>query len=143
LEQCNAALGLYPNYARAHTISTLVAVLTGQSHEAAAAMKRVISNSGDEPFYRVILAYAYAGDGKAAEARSILRELHAGQTNIAVCYYFSTVYCALRDQNEAMTWLETAYRERAANVISIRVDPALDCLRLNPRFQRLLDGIRF
>ncbi len=47
------------------------------------------------------------------------------------------------ETEEAMTWLERAYEEREPGLISVKVDPRMDPLRSDPRFQDLLRRIGF
>ncbi len=42
-----------------------------------------------------------------------------------------------------MTWLERAYEEREPLLLAAKVNPRLDPLRSDPRFQDLLRGIGF
>jgi hypothetical protein len=52
------------------------------------------------------------------------------------------VYLGLGDKNRAMDELERAYRENdGGNVYNIRVDPLLDDLRGDPRFEALAEKI--
>jgi hypothetical protein len=48
------------------------------------------------------------------------------------------VFVALGDHERALTWLERAVEERAPYVAMMAVEPALDPLRSDPRFVRLL-----
>jgi hypothetical protein len=47
-------------------------------------------------------------------------------------------YARLGEKDKALEWLEKAYQEGAHNMVFISVDPALDSLRSDPRFQDLL-----
>jgi TolB-like protein/DNA-binding winged helix-turn-helix (wHTH) protein/Tfp pilus assembly protein PilF len=47
-------------------------------------------------------------------------------------------YARLGEKDKALEWLEKAYQEGAHNMVFIRVDPALDSLHSDPRFQDLL-----
>ena len=42
------------------------------------------------------------------------------------------------DQEQALTWMEKAYEERADGLTWIGVDPMLDDIRSHPRFQTLM-----
>ncbi len=53
------------------------------------------------------------------------------------------VYAALGDADAAFEWLEKAYERRSMNLTLIRVNPLLDPLRSDPRFQDLLRRIGF
>ncbi len=47
------------------------------------------------------------------------------------------------ETEEAMTWLERAYEERDPLLLVVKVDPRMDPLRSDPRFQDLLRRIGF
>jgi len=50
---------------------------------------------------------------------------------------FARIYAQLGDKGQAFEWLEKAYEEREGLII-VKVDPQLDPLRDDPRFQDLL-----
>jgi len=52
------------------------------------------------------------------------------------------VYAGLVDKNEAISWLERNYENKEAAKISlIEVEPLLDPLRGDPRFEKLANQI--
>ncbi len=55
--------------------------------------------------------------------------------------FFAAIYTALGDREVALERLERGYRERAPSMIGLHVDPWLDDLRPDPRFQDLLRRI--
>jgi len=54
-------------------------------------------------------------------------------------YSFAIVYLGLGDKEQALRWLQKSYQIRAGyNIVSIKVDPFLDPLRGDPRFENLV-----
>ena len=51
---------------------------------------------------------------------------------------FVQAYLGMGDKEAALTWLERAYAEHDNSMTALKVDPLLDPLRDDPRFQRLL-----
>jgi hypothetical protein len=47
-------------------------------------------------------------------------------------------YLQLGDKEQTFKWLEAAYKERTEPLLYLRVDPRLDTLRSDPRFDDLL-----
>ncbi len=58
-------------------------------------------------------------------------------------YLIATNLAMIGETEEAMTWLERAYEEREPNLLFAKIDPRLDPLRSDPRFQDLLRRIGF
>jgi hypothetical protein len=58
-------------------------------------------------------------------------------------YHFATVHLALGDHEKAIDALEQAFDEHSASVGFLKVDPALDPLRGEPRFEDLLRRMNF
>jgi hypothetical protein len=57
-------------------------------------------------------------------------------------YSFAVIYLALGEKDQALEWLEKDERERSGFEINfIKVDPYLDALRGDPRFQALVSAI--
>jgi tetratricopeptide (TPR) repeat protein len=84
------------------------------------------------------LAYAYAKAGRRVEALKILAELDelSKQENIPP-QERAIIYIGLDDKDQAFMWLEKAYEERFASIISLTSDPFFDSLRSDPRFAEL------
>jgi len=57
-------------------------------------------------------------------------------------YTFSLVYLSLGDKELALRWLERAYQDRAGDSLRfIKVEPQLDALHGDPRFEALAEKI--
>jgi hypothetical protein len=57
-------------------------------------------------------------------------------------YGLALIYVGLGDRNEALNWLEQGYRDHDGfNIGPIRIDPLLDPLHGDPRFEALAEKI--
>jgi predicted Zn-dependent protease len=90
-----------------------------------------------------LLGQAYARAGQREEAQKILARLsEEAKSRYVHAYSFALMYLALGDKERAIDEIERAYRERAAGDVSqIKVDPMLDDLRANPRFEALVQKV--
>jgi serine/threonine-protein kinase len=97
----------------------------------------------DDPSVLGVLARAYGFSGNRAEAQKILDQLKAlRKERYVTAYSFAVVYLGLGDKEEALRWLEKSYEDHAgADIGWIRVDPLLDPLRNDPRFEALAEKI--
>ena len=75
--------------------------------------------------------------GRTAESRRILKELLGSQQPVSP-FFIALVYTALGDKDEAFRWLEKAVAERSGSVRYLKIEPRLDPLRSDPRFEALL-----
>jgi TolB-like protein/Flp pilus assembly protein TadD len=97
----------------------------------------------DDPYILGLLARSYGLSGNKTEAEKILNELkELSKQRYVAAYSFALTYLGLGNIEEALRWLEQAYQNRAGNDIGwIRVDPLLDPLRGDPRFEALAEKI--
>ena len=87
----------------------------------------------------VNLGYAFAASGDQGPAREALAKLDEQRAKGYVSAYdIALIHHCLKDNDRAFEWLETAYRERAANLIHLNTDPRFDSLRPDPRLQDLI-----
>ncbi len=97
----------------------------------------------DDPAVLGLLAHAYAFSDNKIEAGKILDQLvQLSKQRYVAAYSFALVYLGLGDKEEALRWLKKSYQDRAGSDIGyIRVDPLLDPLRGDPRFEALAEKI--
>jgi tetratricopeptide (TPR) repeat protein len=97
----------------------------------------------DDPLVLALLAHAYGLSGNQMEAKKILDQLKAlSKARYVSAYRFALACLGLGNKEEALRWLEQSYQDRAgADVGWIRVDPLLDALRGEPRFEALAEKI--
>ena len=90
------------------------------------------------------LAYGYAMSGRKADAEKIINELKSSTAEgLIVPYRLAAVYLALGDKGEAIEWLRKDYRERGNWMTQLKVDPVMDPLRSDPRFEELMRQMKF
>ena len=53
-------------------------------------------------------------------------------------YFSAMIYLGLGNRHEALTWLEQAYEERSGFLAFVNVEPMLDVVRGEERFENLL-----
>jgi len=85
------------------------------------------------------LAVTYARMGKTAEARAVLQKLlELNQQRYIPPEFFSEIYAALGDKNEAFAWLDKSYDARSAFLPALLYSPLFDDLRSDPRFPEMV-----
>jgi hypothetical protein len=85
------------------------------------------------------LGYALARGGKLGEARRIADELERLREREYVSpVALATVQLGLGDLERALDWAERAYEERRGWLAYLTVNPLVDPLRGNPRFEALV-----
>jgi hypothetical protein len=56
-------------------------------------------------------------------------------------YDIAMVYLGLGEKEQAYRWLEQGFEERSAWMVYLNLDPRLDGLRADPRFQELVHRV--
>jgi TolB-like protein/Tfp pilus assembly protein PilF len=97
---------------------------------------------GDAPHAIGHMGNAYARMGRVAEARAMIAKLqdHVQKTGVGR-YEIALVYAGLGEKNEAFAWLEKAFAARDKGLTYLKIDPCLNPLRSDPRFQDLLQRV--
>jgi eukaryotic-like serine/threonine-protein kinase len=138
-EQCRKALELAPNFDGAHACLSYCYLGSGMYEQAITESKKAFNLSGGDAVRAVWLGRAYALAGKEKEARKMLNELlQRSKRSYVPPYFLATLYMALKDGDQAFSWLEKAYTERDLYLAWLKVDSAFDSVRSDPRFQDLL-----
>jgi len=85
------------------------------------------------------LGNAYARAGQVAAARKSIAQLQQRVDKDGVGRYeIALVYAGLGDKQEAFQWLEESYKAHDVGLVYLKIDPCLDPLRSDPRFDDLL-----
>lgn len=134
------ALELNPDFMVGHATLGLAYEEQGRFDLATSEFKEAIKLSGiQQPTYLGYLGHAYGASGHRAEAEKVLKEFdeltkkgYLGITNVAI------VYAGIGDKDRAFSALQDATGQQDASRVWINVNPQLDNLRSDPRFQNLI-----
>jgi TolB-like protein/DNA-binding winged helix-turn-helix (wHTH) protein len=112
--------------------------------EAIAALERSLSRSGRHDVYLGTLAGVYGLAGRRGEALKLIDELKArARQHHITGFLFAQAYTGLGEKDEAMAWLERAYKEHDQDMVDIKAYPGWDTLHSEPRFQALVRRMNF
>jgi TolB-like protein/DNA-binding winged helix-turn-helix (wHTH) protein len=88
------------------------------------------------------LAWADHALGRQAEAEAALQKLHALLGDDGA-YLYARIAAQWGRQDDALRWLQTAYRLRDAGLIAMRIDPFLDPVRQTQVYRDIESALRF
>ena len=140
--QVRKALEIGPQFFLAHYYLGEVLQFKGRLSEAIAEFQKAFELNND-PYSLAMLGQAYARKGQKDEAQKILARLNEeAKSHYVAPYALALVQIALGDKDRAIEELERAYAQGETNYLfAIRVDPMLDDLRGDPRFEALVQKI--
>jgi tetratricopeptide (TPR) repeat protein len=131
-------LELDPSAGDARLVVARTYVTQGKYASAIAELRRAITlEDGRDPLLLGALAHACARGGDREEALKLVGELKRF-SNPVTPFGLIWAYAGLRDNDHAFIWLEKAYMERRDRMTWLNIDPLLDPLRSDPRFQDLV-----
>jgi tetratricopeptide (TPR) repeat protein len=138
VQQAHVALQLNPKLMAAHAVLGWSFTEQKKFLDAISELETASNLSSGVPVYRSTLGRAYALSGNMAAAKKILAEVEASESEPnGVGTALAALCLATGDSNRALYWLEqTAPGDIQANWL--RVDPAFDSIRTNPRFLEIL-----
>ena len=143
IAQLNKALEMDPNFGYAYILRGTALELDGDVSGAIKEFERVqeIEKVEGGVMGLAKLAHAYAVQGDRPKALQFLQEMKDlnGQKKKVWAYGYAIAYLALGDKSQAIDWLRRSYETKESGVIgNIGVDPLLDGLRDDPRFDALV-----
>jgi len=144
IEQGQKAMQLDPNYVRSHFWLGRVYSQKGMHKEAIAASEKILESMPDSTLGLTEMAYSLAVAGQRKEARQILRRLEWRSASAFVpAYNFAVIHIALNEEEVAMRYMQQAYENRDWALLVLAVEPRLDPVRKDPRFQEILAKLKF
>jgi hypothetical protein len=115
----------------------------GRWEDAIRAYRRTIELGGSHPHVLAGLGYILARSGKTDEARHIVIELEAGlgdkhHSPTRIGY----VYRGMKEYDKVFYWFSQARSYGDAAIVTLKVDPANDPLRSDPRYVQLIEELK-
>jgi eukaryotic-like serine/threonine-protein kinase len=142
VEQFLRTLELEPNYPVTLWILGLVYRKSGRYEQAIREGEKAVSASGGSPLLRAALAQTYAEAGRTKEAREILDDLtELAQHKYVAPHFFAGIHIGLGEHDQAIEYLQKSYQEHCHWLIYLHMDPSMDALREDTRFQDLLSRV--
>jgi TolB-like protein/Flp pilus assembly protein TadD len=118
--------------------------LMGRYDEAIEMFNKAIAYGGPAPNTLGALGQTYALAGMEGAARRKLAELEqiAGHTHVS-CTCFALIHVGLGENQRALDLLEMGAARRDLALANLKIHPAYDSIRSEPRFQKLVHRIGF
>jgi TolB-like protein len=139
IEHCHKAMELDPSFVGLRWMLANVYEGKGMYSEAISERQYAVELSGGAPVFVAGLGGSYAAAGKKQEALRIREQLqNLSERHYVMAYWIALLHTGVEERDDAFYWLERAYKEKSATFALTKVDPRLDFLRADPRFDDLL-----
>ena len=98
----------------------------------------------DWPVIIAAAGHAYGRWGHKSDATAALRRMNELTNEEYVTPYgIALIFAGLNDKEHAIQWLQNAYEDRSHWLVWLNLDPRFDNVRSDPRFQELLQRMKF
>ena len=139
IEECNKALELDKYSTFAYRNLGLAYLQSGSTENAISALSKAVTFSSGGFAFESYLGCAYALVGRYKEAAEVLENLHEiSKEKYVSAYSFAMLYLGLNDYDQTFEYLEKAFAERSGFLPFLKVEPMVDPLRDDPRFEDLV-----
>jgi len=131
-------LEMDPSFYKAYTSMGRAYLQKGMYKKAIEMLQKGRALVGDSPSILGALGQAQGLSGNLSEARQLLlrlQEIAAVRPVPSTC--FALVHLGLGEKDAALTWLERGVNRHQSTVVALKVHPAYDDLRNEPRFLAL------
>ena len=137
VEQLKKTIEMDKNFGFAHIALGYTYDAMGQYSEATAELETAVRLGVDTTSTQCYLGYALARGGRRTEAEAILKRLETTKEYVSPAE-LATLYVGLDKKEQALSALERAYAAHDLQMQFLGIDPTLDPLRSEPRFQELI-----
>ncbi|HSN59823.1 MAG TPA: adenylate/guanylate cyclase domain-containing protein, partial [Ferruginibacter sp.] len=135
-------LELHPSFFPAHRLLSLCYAQKQMYEEAIAENQLWGNGTGNNQKTNVALALIHAGSGNKKEAEKIIEEIDINKFVGGNDFRsMALVYTALGNNDKAFEWLEKSYQMHEESLCSLKVDPKLEQLHSDSRFNDMLKKV--
>jgi serine/threonine protein kinase/tetratricopeptide (TPR) repeat protein len=141
IQQLKKTLDLDLNFVLAQRALEAAYAQAGMYKEAIAQRQKLLTLSGN-PDLAAAIGEDYRKSGYTGVLQGSLEGLkEVSKERYVPAYNVAQIYARLEDKQQTLAWLERAFNERDTKVTYIKVEPAFDSIRSDPRFQLLLQRL--
>src|SRR5512145_1204715 len=139
LTQAERVVRVEPSFHWGHFFAGWALERLGRGAEAIAALREAVRCSSSSPVMLAGLGHALAVLQDRREALQIAEDLERLRGDKGLfAYELGVIRAALGEQDQAFRWFKRAIQERSGWIAYLRVDPRLDALHADPRFDNLV-----
>lgn len=141
IERLRATLEMDPTFPRARVI-IYAYTEKGQLAEALAEIENW-RKTEDTPYTLAVEAYVYGKSGKPKEAREAIAKLdeRIRKEKIDPTVMYAVAFAGTNQKDQAFRWLNKAIAAHSSVLMTLKVDPIYDSLRIDPRFKKILQRV--
>ena len=141
IQQLKKTLDLDPNFVPAQHALEAAYAQSGMYREAIGERQKVLTLSGN-PDLAAAIGEDYRKSGYAGVLQSSLEGLkEVSRQRYVSPYNIAQIHARLQEKDQTLAWLEQAFNERDSQLTYLKVEPAFDEIRSDPRFQQLLQRL--
>jgi TolB-like protein/Flp pilus assembly protein TadD len=144
LEHARQVHGLDANFIVGRWALSQALIEKGMHGEAIDLNEKGLLTDPTNPVFLRFVGIAYAKAGRRHDAEGIVKRFRdIADTQYVMSYHIALIYSALGDKDKAIAALETSVSEHDYLLPRINVEPFLDPLRGDPRFERIVKRLNF
>jgi eukaryotic-like serine/threonine-protein kinase len=140
IKQAREAISLDPEFEVGYLRLAWALRGAGKFDEAVATMKKALSLFSKSQYpWKTFAAELFSHTGRKDSAKQLISEVIQNTDQKYLFYaHIASTYFALGDKDEALRWLEQAYKIKDPDLLYEMTNPQLDGVRNDPRIQELL-----
>jgi serine/threonine protein kinase/Tfp pilus assembly protein PilF len=141
IQQLKKTLDLDPNFVPAQHALEAAYAQSGMYREAIGERQKVLTLSGN-PDLAAAVGEDYRKSGYGGVLQSSLEGLkQVSRQRYVSPYNVAQIHARLQEKDQTLAWLQQAFDERDSQLTYLKVEPAFDQIRSDPRFQQLLQRL--